>query len=101
MEAFTPFIPGDADASGFPAAVIRYFVTNVTAEPLDVSVVGSLANATGFVGYDVFGNLKLAGQVNNQPRDGEGIQGLHYATSLPRTTSALAPWLSRRTGGTW
>jgi uncharacterized protein (DUF608 family) len=34
MEAFTPFVPGDADASGFPAAVIRYHVTNTTAEPL-------------------------------------------------------------------
>jgi uncharacterized protein (DUF608 family) len=42
-----------------------------------------MANATGFLGYDVFGNLKLAGEVDNEPRQGNGLQGLYYTTSLP------------------
>jgi non-lysosomal glucosylceramidase len=85
MEAFTPFIPGNAAASGFPAAVIRYHVTNLSPHDLTVSVVGSLANAAGFAGYDVFGNLKLAGEVTNTPRDGEGARGLYCTTNLPPT----------------
>ena len=60
MEAFTPFVPLDADASGIPACIIRYRVRNRSDRPLDVSVVGSMANACGFEGYDVIENLKLA-----------------------------------------
>lgn len=44
LEAFTPFVPLDADASGIPAAVLRYKVRNTSQSPLDVSVAGSLAN---------------------------------------------------------
>jgi non-lysosomal glucosylceramidase len=82
MEAFTPFVPGDAEASGLPAAVLRYHVTNLGDDDMTVSVVGSLANAAGFAGHDVFGNLKLAGQVRNAQRDGEHARGLYYTTDL-------------------
>ncbi|GAA1005177.1 hypothetical protein Aple_036350 [Acrocarpospora pleiomorpha] len=83
LEAFTPFVPGDAEASGIPAAVLRYHVTNLAATDMSVSVVGSLANAAGFVGHDVFGNLKLAGEVTNTQRDGDHARGLYYTTDLP------------------
>ena len=33
MEAFNPLIPGDADLSGIPVAVLRFVLTNKTAEP--------------------------------------------------------------------
>jgi uncharacterized protein (DUF608 family) len=85
MEAFTPFVPGDASASGFPAAVIRYHVTNTSGDDMTVSVVGSLANAAGFAGHDVFGNLKLAGEVTNTQRDGDHARGLYYTTTLEPT----------------
>jgi uncharacterized protein (DUF608 family) len=85
LEAFTPFVPGDAAASGYPAAVIRYHVTNLSADDMTVSVVGSLANAAGFAGHDVFGNLKLAGEVTNTQRDGQHARGLYYTTDLPPT----------------
>ena len=84
LEAFTPFIPLDADASGIPVAVLRYTVTNPTALPLDVSVVG------------------LARQSRRSPRRGRvplpevrrtaratstatptRIRGVHFATDLP------------------
>jgi non-lysosomal glucosylceramidase len=85
MEAFTPFVPGDAAASGFPAAVIRYHVSNLSDHDMTVSVVGSLANAAGFAGHDVFGNLKLAGEVANTQRDGQHARGLYYTTDLAST----------------
>ena len=34
-KVFNPFIPGDADASGIPIAVIRYEITNKTNKALD------------------------------------------------------------------
>ncbi|HLG41506.1 MAG TPA: GH116 family glycosyl-hydrolase, partial [Chitinophagaceae bacterium] len=48
-KVFNPFIPGDANASGIPVAVIRYEITNKTDKPLEVSVAGSLDN---FIGMD-------------------------------------------------
>jgi non-lysosomal glucosylceramidase len=48
-KVFNPCIPGDADASGIPVAVIRYEITNKTDNPLTVSVAGSLDN---FIGMD-------------------------------------------------
>lgn len=49
IKGFNPLIPGDADASGLPVAVLAYEVTNRSGEPVDVSVCGSLRN---FVGKD-------------------------------------------------
>lgn len=80
MEAFTPFIPLNAADSGIPGAVIRYRVRNPSSEPVAVSVVGSLANAVGFDGYDVFANLKLVGEVQNEHCVEAGLQGLHYTS---------------------
>jgi len=81
LEAFTPFVPLDEEASGIPGAVIRYHVENLTGEPLSVSVVGSLTNALGFQGYDVFGNLKLSGEPQNELRDDDGFVGLSYTST--------------------
>jgi uncharacterized protein (DUF608 family) len=78
MEAFTPFIPLDADNSGIPGAIIRYRVKNPSNESVEVSVVGSLANVVGFKGYDVFNNVKLADEVQNEYRQGKGFEGLYY-----------------------
>ncbi|MBL4678493.1 MAG: hypothetical protein JKY70_20170, partial [Mucilaginibacter sp.] len=38
LKTFNPFIPGNADASGIPVAVIRYEVKNTTDGELDVAV---------------------------------------------------------------
>src|SRR4029079_11623839 len=48
-KVFNPFIPGDADASGIPVAVIRYEITNKTNALLEIAVAGSLDN---FIGMD-------------------------------------------------
>jgi non-lysosomal glucosylceramidase len=47
LEAFTPIIPLDADASGLPAAVLRYIVHNPTKETAKVSIAFSLDNPAG------------------------------------------------------
>ncbi len=51
LKAFSPFIPTDADASGWPMAVLRYEVTNLSATPLRVSIAGTLPNFVGADGW--------------------------------------------------
>lgn len=81
LEAFTPFIPLDERDSGIPGAIIRYYVKNLSKEDLEISVVGSLTNALGFDGYDVFGNLKLTGTPKNTKREENGLVGLYYTST--------------------
>ena len=50
-KVFNPFVPCDADASGIPAAIIRYQVTNKTNYPMKVAVAGSMDNFIGMDGY--------------------------------------------------
>lgn len=52
IEAFNPLIPGDADASGIPVAVLRFVLTNRTAKPVSASVCGSVENFIGTDGTD-------------------------------------------------
>ncbi|MGC3947024.1 MAG: GH116 family glycosyl-hydrolase [Chryseolinea sp.] len=49
LKAFNPLIPGDADASGVPVAVIRYQVQNITSNPVTIAIAGTLNN---FIGMD-------------------------------------------------
>jgi non-lysosomal glucosylceramidase len=49
IKVFNPLIPGDADASGIPVAIIRYVIENKTDHPVTVAVAGSLDN---FIGID-------------------------------------------------
>lgn len=65
MEAYTPFIPLDADNSGIPTAIIKYKVSNPTNKPIDVSVVGTMANVVGFEDMS-FNNVKLVDHVENE-----------------------------------
>ena len=49
IKGFNPLIPGDAEASGLPIAVLTYEVTNIGNNPIKVSVCGSMRN---FIGKD-------------------------------------------------
>lgn len=49
VKGFNPLIPGDADASGLPVAILSYEVTNTTDQPMEVAVCGSIRN---FIGKD-------------------------------------------------
>ncbi len=44
LEAGTPFIPLDADASGLPLAALRYRVTNAARTPVSVAIAFSIEN---------------------------------------------------------
>ncbi|HEY3331736.1 MAG TPA: GH116 family glycosyl-hydrolase [Capsulimonadaceae bacterium] len=75
LEAFNPFVPVDSDAGSYPAAVLRYVVTNTSASPLDVSVCGTVRN---FIGRD--GKLgKEAGNVNSF-RTGARVRGIEMTS---------------------
>ncbi|MEN9934491.1 MAG: hypothetical protein RLZZ387_1070 [Chloroflexota bacterium] len=78
LEAFTPLVPLDPEDSGLPCAVLRYRVGNPGAEPVQITLVGSLFNPVGGVAFDRFGNMSpsgLGGNVN-QPREEEGLRGV-------------------------
>jgi non-lysosomal glucosylceramidase len=49
LEAWNPLVPGDAETSGIPVAVLRYVLVNKTLRPLRASVCGTLPN---FIGAD-------------------------------------------------
>jgi hypothetical protein len=44
LEAFSPFVPLDADRSSYPATVMRYTFKNTGAEPLEIEAIGWLEN---------------------------------------------------------
>jgi len=48
LEAFSPFIPLDADDSGLPATVFHFTVTNRSARKVTAQLAGWLQNATSF-----------------------------------------------------
>lgn len=52
LKAFSPFIPTDSEASGWPMAVLRYEVTNTSSRPLKVSICGTLPNFVGMDGWE-------------------------------------------------
>ncbi len=47
LEAFSPFIPLDAESSGHPVAVLRYIVRNTRRNSAQVSIAFSLENPVG------------------------------------------------------
>lgn len=86
MEAYTPFIPLNADDSGIPTAIIKYKVKNPTNKPVDVSVAGTMANVVGFDGYDVFNNVKLVDEVQNEYKEENGMKGWYYTAKNLKET---------------
>jgi len=66
IKAFNPLIPGDADASGIPIAILRFVLTNKTNQKVATSVCGVMDN---FIGIDG----------SKQKPDGKGEQVLYGA----------------------
>ena len=95
ITGFNPLIPGDADASGLPVAVLTYEVTNTTNEPIEVSVCGTIRNFIGKDGSkfhtDWKGDYIPDGAKNNQNvyRQNGDIQGIYmYSDSVSKTDAA-------------
>lgn len=84
LHAFTPLVPLDADASGIPAAVLRYRVTNPARVPVRVTIAGSLSHTAGR-GEGPFG-MRAAQTVRwREERLGDGptVRGLDFGIDLP------------------
>lgn len=78
LEAFTPFIPLNADESGIPGAIIRYKVKNPTDKKVDVTIVGSMSNVIGTgVGNPWKADLEAKDRQNEYITK-DGLQGLYY-----------------------
>jgi non-lysosomal glucosylceramidase len=78
LEAFNPLIPLNPEDSGIPTAILTYRITNRSEQPVNLTVVGSLANPVGGIGYDRFGNLGRGGvgQNVNDWREEDGLRGI-------------------------
>jgi non-lysosomal glucosylceramidase len=76
LDAFTPFIPHEADASGLPVAILRYTVKNPTTHKTQVSIAWSLDNPV----HTTKGNR------TNELRESDLLSGFFMANpSLPET----------------
>jgi len=64
IEAFNPLVPGDADASGIPIAVVRFVILNRSAKPVSASICGTMTN---FIGSD--GKYQTASDNVNEFRE--------------------------------
>jgi len=82
IEAFNPLVPGDADSSGIPVAVLRFVLTNRTRRSVKVSVCGSMPNFIGMDGSEtapgrVGKNYPVGAKKNrNRFREGKGVRGV-------------------------
>lgn len=95
IKGFNPLVPGDADASGLPVAVLSYAVRNVTGRPVEVAVCGSLRNFVGRDGsryqHNWKGDFVPAGARynRNEYRERDGLKGLYlYSDSVDRQDPA-------------
>lgn len=79
LEAFNPFIPGDAENSGLPVAVLKYRVKNITDKALKITLAGSLANPVGFDGEGALNSVyhREFGQNVNRLIKGP-VSGLYF-----------------------
>src|SRR5262249_40375904 len=76
LEAFSPFIPHEADDSGLPVAILRYRVSNPGASPAKVSIAWSIDNPAG--------RTQATDTRVNDHRASAGLEGLYmHSPDLP------------------
>ncbi|HVF85247.1 MAG TPA: GH116 family glycosyl-hydrolase, partial [Abditibacteriaceae bacterium] len=102
LQAFNPFIPGDADASGRPVALLRWEFFNPTKETVQASVCATLPNFIGNNGLET----SARGNRNEWRQDGEvcgifassrGVPQDSEAQGTMALLTANAPGISYRT----
>jgi len=119
---YNPLIPGDADASGIPIAILQYEVENLTSGDLEVSIAGSLRNFIGADGRAVKSDWKGdqvplgASDNRNSYREDALVQGIFMdskgvdknhpawgtmALTTPREEGATISWRTSSIPNTW
>jgi len=82
IEAFNPFVPGDANVSGMPMAIMRFVLINPADSPVSATVCGTLRN---FVGEVPDSEAELPAH-SNEYRSADLVRGLFMsATGLADT----------------
>ena len=78
LEAYTPLLPLNPEDSGIPCAILTYTISNPTADPVELTLVGSLTNPVGNLRRDQFGNEAQVefGTPVNDFRDDDDLRGL-------------------------
>lgn len=86
LEAFSPFVPLDADDSGLPSIVFRFQVENQADSPAEVSLLMSQQNAVGWDGETEIRGVRHSayGGNRNRPFRSGGLCGIEMTSvSLP------------------
>ena len=86
-EAFSPILPGDYQRSSYPVAVFVWTVTNPTRAPLDLSLLLSWRNTTGW-----FTNTDPSAEVHF--RD-DGSPEHNYVPAIGRSQGQANRWLEQ------
>lgn len=89
LEAFTPFIPLNPEDSGIPAACLRYRVRNIGKQAVDLTIAGSLANASVLLGFDELGYARFSKETATLFREGLGCRGLYCTPAGEVPASSL------------
>ncbi len=89
LEAYNPFIPSDEDSSSYPAAILRYHVTNISDKNIDVSILWSMLNLIGFKSGKndqmIFNATATnQGKFLNDFREDENIRGIIFTKKEKR-----------------
>ena len=95
IKGFNPLIPGDAEASGLPVAVLSYEVTNTTSQPMEIAICGSMRNFIGKDGSkfrtDWKGDYIPTGVKENKNKyvENKGIKGIYlYSDGVDKNDPA-------------
>ncbi|HNT87690.1 MAG TPA: GH116 family glycosyl hydrolase, partial [Candidatus Hydrogenedentes bacterium] len=81
-----PFIPGNPDDSGFPAAILKYTLQNRRRNPVDVTIAWSVLNPVGGLGKAAASDPVLGGVAQgyggnvNRYIEAAGLRGLEFAS---------------------
>ncbi|HHU96435.1 MAG TPA: hypothetical protein GXX67_04120 [Petrimonas sp.] len=84
IKGFNPLVPADEDDSSLPIAILSYEVENITDQPMEVSVSGSIRNFIGKDGSqfrtDWKGDYIPLGSKNNKNeyRKKSDLQGIYF-----------------------
>ncbi len=81
LEAYTPLLPLNPEDSGIPCAIMTYTVANRTADPVELSLVGTLSNPVGSNEFDPYMNRASVaqGRAVNSFRDEIALRGLYMS----------------------